>query len=342
VQEPMPMMADPVVQPMPMPAAPAAPYTGGVEIISNTEALRTYDIAPAPVPGDQSGLMLETMPVAETTVPLGFEAYTAPEPMIETAALFAPTVETSPMPRQKTFVTVAAPQDNSPAMAPLPRQRPQPTAKSDDYATLSAPLPQPRPEYKKPMAVATTSGEYVSIGALPEAGSPDGLKALESVGLPVDAPAMKVMRDVAPETPAAVQPVREARVRTIEPKAPAMDKAAKIDSSGSELSGTSWRLVEVDMAAVSVNAELHFDGASGFAGGQGPCNSYGGEFVNAGQGKFSLSNIFSTDISCSSLAVEKKYLEALETANAYEIAPGFSDLTLLDGNGRKLATFKAF
>jgi len=343
---PMAPMA-PMAQPMPM--------DGGFQIISNEEALTTYDSS-APMPsmdglGDQSGLMPMPMPVEPT---LG-GAYAVTAPAVDVAVLAVPVLESSPLPRSKNFVTaatvatvaVAAPVDTSLAMAPVPRPRPAKAApkvaaktdKADEYATLTAPLPQPRPDYKKPMAVATSSGTYVSIGALSDAPGFEINETLETAMVATDT--VDKAAPVAPSAPA-VLPVQEASIRTAEAITPSAAPSAAVDTSGSELSGTSWRLIEVGATPVSVNAELHFDGASGFAGGQGPCNSYGGEFTNVGEGKFSMANIFSTETACSSIELEKKYLEALGNADRYEIAPGFSDLTLLDESGSKIAQFKAF
>jgi len=139
-------------------------------------------------------------------------------------------------------------------------------------------------------------------------------------------------------------PAREEAIEVAALTVPTAETEAETEAATetSELSGTSWRLVQIDDSQVSVNTELHFDGASGFAGGQGPCNSYGGEFRSVDAGRFSMANIFATDTSCSSIDIEGRYLEALKKADTYEIAPGFSEMSLLDGNGREIVRFKAF
>ena len=310
----------------------AAPSYNGVEIISNDELLAAYSDAAPSVGFEQEPPALSGQ---YTVTSVERASVVATAPVVEIAALAAPKTVASPLPRPKQSAAVVTPVvlDLSPATAPLPRRRPSSAERV--YATLDAPVPQPRPIYKEPMAVATTAGNYVSIGALKDFDTP---KAADGA---VMADAKKMLKEV---PKASAEGVQEASLRTVAPKPKAlkMDKPVALDTETSELSGTSWRLTKVDAAMVSVNAELHFDGSSGFAGGQGPCNSYGGEFINIGQGRFSMDNIFSTDVGCSSLDVEKKYLEALESAERYEIAPDFSDMTLLDAQGRAIAQFKAF
>ncbi len=108
------------------------------------------------------------------------------------------------------------------------------------------------------------------------------------------------------------------------------------------LSGTSWTLSEMRGERVSAGTELHFDDASAFAGGQGPCNSYGGEFAGDGEGTFSMANIFATKTACASLAVEAAYIDALRTARRYEVADDAASMTLLDAGGQPVARFTAF
>jgi len=109
-----------------------------------------------------------------------------------------------------------------------------------------------------------------------------------------------------------------------------------------ELSGTSWRLSSLRGEAVPASAELHFDGNSGFAGGQGICNNYGGEFSETLKGEFDMGNIFSTETKCENLGLEKDYIVALESASKYRMAPGLKELMLIGPDGKTLATFAAF
>jgi len=347
------VVSDAPVEYTPMPASaaarpmmqPASSYSGAVEIIGNDEAAATYDGAPQPAPagdglGDRSGGQYQITPMADLTEYFRNDAPSFVTAPVQMAALPAPELMTSPLPRAKTVpVAAVAPVDLSPLTAPVPRPRPK---VERDYATLAAPLPQPRPDYTRPMAVATTSGDYISVGSLPVSPIMTAPTVLDEAILPSgDATAMA---EPAPEAPA----IQEASVRMPEPQAPAVKETASLKPQAptgtafSELSGTSWRLTEVDAMAVSVNAELHFDGSSGFAGGQGPCNSYGGEYSHSDGQRFAMDNIFATRTSCPDIDLETAYIDALKKAGAYETTPTFSDLTLLDSDGNTIARFKAF
>jgi|GEM_PF-2342894 len=320
-------------------AQQSASYSGGVEIIDNDQAALIYDTSPMPAEpamiGDQSAMMPELGEMASLSVET--YALAASTPQVTTPAV---AVETSPVPRPKTYVTsepvapaiMAAPVvtvatiDPSPSMAPLPRPRPVAevvvAAIEPDYPSFTTPLPQPRPDFKAPMATATTSGKYVSIGALPDASKPAAIMP--------EAPAV--------EAPAVIpEPIQQASIRT--------EDVTSVDmplGTPEDLSGTSWRLVQIGAEAVSVNAELHFDDSSAFAGGQGPCNSYGGEFMNMGPGRFSMENIFATKVACSGIDIEGAYIDALRVADRYETAADFNGLTLLGPEGEAVARFKAF
>ncbi len=359
--EPIALSATPTA---PLQAAPP-PVAGGFEIISNNEAEAVFNneaafnsdavstplepsVFDTPEPAEPAGLggqfrvLPPPMPVQETIAPLRSEAPSVGITEIEIAALPTFQIEsqpiaqlvTTPPPRPKVSVvtTTLAAVEFSPRTAPTPRRRP--TVADRSYATLTAPLPQPRPSYKKPVAMATSTGKYVSIGALPAQPDNATSKPADDIMSPADTTNDKVMPDTASNFDVASIRPRDAEVAPL--------KRPVNSTVTSELSGTSWRLVEIDAKPVSVNAELHFDGSSGFAGGQGPCNSYGGEFINIGKGRFSMADIFSTEIACSSLDVEKRYIDALETANMYKIAPGFSALTLIDASGIEVARFRAF
>lgn len=334
--------------PIPTPAVPqptmAAPsYSGAVEIIGNDEAAATYDSTPLPAStgdglGDQTGGQYRIAPMAELTEFFRNDATSFATKPVRMAALPAPELETSPLPRAKSVTAAIVPVELSPLTAPVPRPRP---VFEGDYAALAAPLPQPRPEYTRPVTVATTSGEYISVGSLPVAPSMTAPAVVDKAMIAGDAVAMA--------EPAAQAPVvQEASIRMPEPEVPTVEEAATLkphphqSTAFSELSGTSWRLTEVDATPVSVNAELHFDGASGFAGGQGPCNSYGGEYSHSDGQRFRMDNIFATRASCPDIDLEQAYIEALKKAGAYEITKNFSDLALLDRNGNTIARFKAF
>ncbi len=361
----MMMATEPFVEPqqvaLPAPEPAMAvplpiPASGGVEIMSNDEIEAAYSIDAMPVDAPAMDVVaaaseriggqfqITSMP---TITQATMEPIRTDEPIMETSGIEiaaltdiglqsqpVPQITATPAPRPKAILVTSAlaATDYSPETAPAPRRRPSVAERS--YATLSAPVPQPRPNFKSPVTMATSASNYVSIGALPAQPGFDAPAVSDDVMLPSDATNGNAMRDTAPG-------FEVASVRMPEPQKPALTKPARL-AKASELSGTSWRLVKVGADPVSATAELHFDGSSGFAGGQGPCNSYGGEFINTGKGKFSMADIFSTEVSCSSLDIEKRYIGALESATMYKIAPGFSDLTLIDDNGRELARFQAF
>ncbi len=127
----------------------------------------------------------------------------------------------------------------------------------------------------------------------------------------------------------------------IEDAAPTVEIASDLGDL-KELSGTSWRLERLNGKDVPATAELHFDGNSGFAGGQGICNNYGGEFSETLKGDFDMGNIFSTETKCEHFALERDYIVALEGASGYRTTPGLRELQLLDGSGEVIATFAAF
>ena len=139
--------------------------------------------------------------------------------------------------------------------------------------------------------------------------------------------------------PDTYEEVKETVVASVE--APRLEIADDIGDL-KELSGTSWRLATLRGKDVPGSAELHFDGNSGFAGGQGICNNYGGEFSETLKGEFDMGNIFSTETDCKDLRLEKDYIVALESASKYRMAPGLKELILIGPDGKTLATFAAF
>ena len=178
--------------------------------------------------------------------------------------------------------------------------------------------------------IARDSGEAPKVvSAAPEAPAEEPAEEMKAE----DAMAAEAASDEAETVELAYAPdlaaVTEQRPRT----APAVT---------SKLSGTSWRLVELDGAAVEGDAELHFDGSSGFAGGQGPCNSYGGEYKNDEPGSFRMSSIFATEMPCEQRELEGAYIEMLETARGYETTAKLESLELIGTDGEIVARFKAF
>lgn len=134
---------------------------------------------------------------------------------------------------------------------------------------------------------------------------------------------------------------KEVEVASLDAVQPRVEIASDVGDL-KELSGTSWRLASLDGVDVPASAELHFDGNSGFAGGQGICNNYGGEFTETLKGEFDMGNIFSTETECKDYKLEKRYIVALESASQYRMAPGLKELMLLGPDGKTIATFAAF
>jgi len=204
------------------------------------------------------------------------------------------------------------------------------------------------PEEKKAAPVIETAA--LAPPAAPETMT-DAVESSPSVVAPVKVkPAAKVDEPTVVEKeiaaieqpkiePETYEEVKETVVASVE--APRLEIADDLGDL-KELSGTSWRLSSLRGKSVPGSAELHFDGNSGFAGGQGICNNYGGEFSETLKGEFDMGNIFSTETECKDLRLEKDYIVALESASKYRMAPGLKELMLIGPDGKTLATFAAF
>lgn len=294
-------------------------------LVNEGESVMPAAAAPSPA---SSGVTI--MPVSEIMETMsynttaGSEITTTPTPRQKAAAQPKPAPQAEPMvmaaltPVQT--VVAAAPLDLGPVYAPAPRARPTRALEQASYTTVAmVPSPQPRPDFERPVTIATSAGVTVEET------------------MPAAEPAMTITSIEQPAMPA---PEADIEMAAVAPEP--VSVASTIRADDSDLSGTSWRLISVAGRAVTSNAELHFDGDSGFAGGQGPCNSYGGEYSTAKQGTFGMANIFTTSMACPNLEVEKSYIEALESAGEYVIAPGFAELELRNAEGETVVKFKAF
>jgi len=260
---------------------------------------------------------------------------------------------------------------------PLPKRRPVQLAALSGRAITDALALTAQPEMieVEPVFLDDPSGKIASVEApVIETAAATPYKIPEP---PVaDAPSLKVIEPKAPELPkapklavASLQPKavkpkaaapKAAKPKAVQPKivkpkavqpkavkpkaavaAPRVEIAFDVGDL-KELSGTSWRLSKLNGKDVPASAELHFDGGSGFAGGQGICNNYGGEFSETLKGDFDMSNIFSTETDCEHFRLEKKYIVALETASSYRMAPGLGELMLIGPDGKPIANFIAF
>lgn len=325
-------------------------YSVAEEQLPSIEALPEYE----PLQYSMSTTTLESDPFVTE--------YATAEPVetVEVAALGAAYV---PMPRARpakigpVFETKAVAQS-----APAPKARP--------IALRSTPMP-----LRRPVQIAAISG--VAITDAPPLTEVPKMIEVDAIFLDeptVDTMAVKEIKTASlepmelPDEPLLETPeLSVIKPDEIEQEMAAMD-TSKLDVSASadlevasltppkaprveiaddlgdlkELSGTSWRLSHLDGDAVPASAELHFDGGSGFAGGQGICNNYGGEFSETLKGEFDMANIFSTETECEHFALEKKYIVALEQAESYRMAPGLRELTLVGPDGKAIATFAAF
>jgi heat shock protein HslJ len=100
-----------------------------------------------------------------------------------------------------------------------------------------------------------------------------------------------------------------------------------------DLVGTSWKLTQLEGQPVAdaVNSTLAISADS--VGGNGGCNTYGGDFAQTPDG-IDISQVFSTMMACDGLQQEQAFFAALEATDAYALVDG--DLHLM-GNGTVLA-----
>ncbi len=268
--------------------------------------------------------------------------------------------------------SIAAPAIQVASLAPIPSIRPArlttplPKRRPVQLASLSGKAITDAPALTEPPVMIQVEPVFLDeLDATAEAAPEPKVENIETAALdpkpepvpykipkpPVSAaPALQAPKVAKPEEPeiavAALQPKAVQPKVVVEPKetisdAPRVEIAPDVGDL-KELSGTSWRLSKLDGEDVPASAELHFDGGSGFAGGQGICNNYGGEFSETLKGEFDMSNIFSTETQCEHFSLEKKYIVALETASKYRMVPGLGELTLIGPDGKVIANFEAF
>jgi heat shock protein HslJ len=328
---------------------PSAPY--------GSSASHRYSVAEEPLPSLaalpeytplQYSIPLEMIEADPITTTFVQSEPIAPVESVEVAGLGNAYV---PMPRarparigpvfetKKEVATLAPVPTARPAMlrTPLPKLRPvQLVAVSGRAITDAPPLTAP-PMMIEVDPIFLDDPQFTSEAesAVPEVETA-ALAPIEVPDLPKSDASLETMfkPEEAETEVAAIQPTET----IVEPRVEIASDVGDLK----ELSGTSWRLSSLEGAKVPASAELHFDGGSGFAGGQGICNNYGGEFSESLKGDFEMSNIFSTETECEHYALEKKYIVALETASNYRMAPGLRELMLVGPNGKTIATFEAF
>jgi heat shock protein HslJ len=101
----------------------------------------------------------------------------------------------------------------------------------------------------------------------------------------------------------------------------------------SGLVGTSWQLTSLDSAPVAAGVTSTLVISSDSIGGNGGCNTYGGDLAETPDG-IDITNVFSTMMACDGLEQEQAFFAALEAADAFAIVDG--NLHLL-GEGAVLA-----
>lgn len=120
---------------------------------------------------------------------------------------------------------------------------------------------------------------------------------------------------------------------------------AKISGGGTSvpLESTRWELTNVYDNTDSINvsagkAFLRFDLQKGSVGGNGSCNSYGGQLTIHGD-SLTISHIFSTKMYCEGVqAIENAFLKALEETDHYVIN---GNILYLYRSDKLILTFKA-
>ena len=100
------------------------------------------------------------------------------------------------------------------------------------------------------------------------------------------------------------------------------------------LIGTSWQLTELDGTAVDANVTSTLNISADSIGGNGGCNTYGGN-LTATPDSIDISQVISTMMACDGLAQEQAFFAALEAADSAVISDG--NLHLVSGDGAVLA-----
>jgi heat shock protein HslJ len=104
-----------------------------------------------------------------------------------------------------------------------------------------------------------------------------------------------------------------------------------------ELNGTAWNLLAINGQPVveNSNSTLVFEAES--AGGNGSCNSFGGEYQSKG-GNLTFGPMMSTMMYCEEVMdQESAYLAALAESATYEVRDG--NLIIFNEKGQEILTF---
>lgn len=96
-----------------------------------------------------------------------------------------------------------------------------------------------------------------------------------------------------------------------------------------DLAGTTWRLTSLGGDAVSPTVISTLIVSADSVGGNGGCNTYGGDFEVTPEG-IDISQVLSTMMACDGLEQEQAFFAALEAATDFAIVDG--NLQLLEGS----------
>lgn len=119
---------------------------------------------------------------------------------------------------------------------------------------------------------------------------------------------------------------------------------AQTPDSNSLLANTRWKLVSYGEPGSELpvvegsDVTLLFEAGSQ-AGGSGGCNTFGAQYDVSGNRALLITEVVSTEIACEDglMEMEAKYLEALQSADRFEV---FGDhLTIHYGNGQGVLNF---
>jgi len=116
---------------------------------------------------------------------------------------------------------------------------------------------------------------------------------------------------------------------------PTVTNTAK-EQSTQKLEGPTWQLVSFGLTRMAVPKDASITFKDGQYSGNGGCNGVGGNYKFSGN-TLILSAGFSTMMACPELALEHKYMKALEKVDNYKIEDNILDLK---SQGRSVLRFK--
>lgn len=115
--------------------------------------------------------------------------------------------------------------------------------------------------------------------------------------------------------------------------------ACSAGASTPDLKGTSWNLIAINDQPVLADSAPTLVFEDGQAGGNGSCNSFGGEYT-LNNGKLTFGSLMSTMMYCEGLSEqESAYLQALEAAASYQVKD--NTLHILNADGQVILAFAA-